>query len=173
MLLLCFNTAVIGSEVSMTGWKSSNHVEAKSKSYRTQFPLLTKNWLKHLDKLAFINSSNTNKTRKFSCLNVRGIPPPCSKCSLCCCLQMGVVVPHPVLDLGGTPSSPGWGSTLGYPPPTWTWDGVAPPAWTWDGYPPSPPPGPGMGYPPHHHQLDGVPPLLPPGPGMGYPPPKC
>ena len=93
-----------------------------------------------------ISPTNKYRTRKSSCVNARGTPPPCSKYSLCC-------------SVWGVPRVP-----------PWTWDGVPPR--TWHGVPP----GPGMGYPPYLDLGWGTPPYLDlgwgtplPRPGMGYP----
>ena len=66
-------------------------------------------------------------------------------------LMGGGGVPYPVLNRGGTPSSPGWGRV---PPSSLDWGGT--PILILDRVPPPPP-----------HQQDGVPPSRP---GMGFPP---
>ena len=90
-------------------------------------------------------------TRKSSCVNARNIPPTAYQVLvMLLCLMGGGGIPHPVMMVGGTPSSHGGGGGTpsshvggGYPSPPTTIQ-VCP-----GGYPGYPPPSrPGTRYPP-------------------------
>ena len=117
-------------------------------------------------------TAHSLRTKKSSCVNARGTPPPCNKCSLCCCVSwvrgypmypphytdLWWCVPQKTIQtwfgVGGGPQKPSTIKTWPGIPPTHTSDGVPPNIWD--------------GVPPHQDLGQGTPPIL--RHEMGYPP---